>query len=170
MVTNSSVAMPKLSERKAKLNTWARTKLIPAVIRVGPPPVSLLLTVKLVTALIVGVGGAGWQRGGKREEEKLKHFPMCVRSSWLLSWVMVKRKVRRVLLLQHYIPEDKECVIHWNAVCWSWMGLNLSWNFYRTQVSLVRSMGLVVSHWLSHLCKLNWCDSGWWRNKLNTNW
>ena len=23
---------------------------------------------------------------------------------------------------------------------------------------------------MSHLCKLNWCDSGWWRYQLNTNW
>ena len=23
---------------------------------------------------------------------------------------------------------------------------------------------------LSHLLKLNWCDSSWWRYKLNTNW
>ena len=43
-------------------------------------------------------------------------------------------------------------------------------SFYRTQVSLVRSMDPVVSHKLSHLFKLNWCDSSWWRYKLNTNW
>ena len=33
----------------------------------------------------------------------------------------------------------------------------------------VRSMGPVLSHWVT-LCRLNWCDSGWWRYKLNTNW
>ena len=35
----------------------------------------------------------------------------------------------------------------------------------------VRSMGPVLSNWLSiPFCKLNWCDSSWWRYKLNTNW
>ena len=36
----------------------------------------------------------------------------------------------------------------------------------------VRSMGPVVFHWLTELplCRLNWCDSGWWRYELNTNW
>ena len=36
----------------------------------------------------------------------------------------------------------------------------------------VRSMGPVLSHWLSlrPLCRLNWCDSGRWRYQLNTNW
>ena len=42
--------------------------------------------------------------------------------------------------------------------------------FYRTQVSLVRSMGLVLWNSLSQLCKLNWFASSWWRYKLNTNW
>ena len=39
-------------------------------------------------------------------------------------------------------------------------------------VSGVRSMGPVVSNSLTKytLCKLNWCDSSWWRYKLNTNW
>ena len=39
-------------------------------------------------------------------------------------------------------------------------------------VSGVRSMGPVVSNWLTPrpLCRLNWCDSGWWRYKLYTNW
>ena len=41
----------------------------------------------------------------------------------------------------------------------------------------VRSMGPVVSNWVSEyetFCKLNWCDSGWWRYQRNaprkTNW
>ena len=44
-------------------------------------------------------------------------------------------------------------------------------HFYRTQVSRpVRSMGRVLSNKLSYVCKLYWCDSGWWRYKLDTNW
>ena len=35
-------------------------------------------------------------------------------------------------------------------------------NFYRTQVSLVRSMGPSVSQWVTFL-KLNWVDSSWWK-------
>ena len=42
-------------------------------------------------------------------------------------------------------------------------------DFYRTQVSLVRSMDPSVCHW-ERLLKLNWCDSGWWRYQLNTCW
>ena len=37
----------------------------------------------------------------------------------------------------------------------------------------VRSMGPVLWNWLTDwesFCRLNWCDSGWWRYQLNTNW
>ena len=36
----------------------------------------------------------------------------------------------------------------------------------------VRSMGPVLSHSQTELplCRLNWCDSGWWRYQLNTGW
>ena len=36
-------------------------------------------------------------------------------------------------------------------------------------VSGVRSMGPVVWNW-DTFCRLNWCDFGWWRYKLNTCW
>ena len=39
--------------------------------------------------------------------------------------------------------------------------------FYRTQVSW---SDLCVWLSLSKVCKLNWCDSSWWRYQLNTNW
>jgi len=58
MVPFPSFAMPKL----------------PAVKRVRPPPVSLLLTVKLVSALIVRDITDGWQGPGKRQQQKLEHF------------------------------------------------------------------------------------------------
>ena len=43
--------------------------------------------------------------------------------------------------------------------------------FYRTQVSLGSDLWVRVSltEW-GRFCKLNWCDSGWWIYKLNTNW
>ena len=45
--------------------------------------------------------------------------------------------------------------------------------FYRTQVSLVRSLcpdvRPDVCPW-DTLLRLNWCDSGWWRYQVNTNW
>ena len=34
----------------------------------------------------------------------------------------------------------------------------------------VRSLGQSVFNWVRDLCWLNWCDSGWWRYQLNTNW
>ena len=36
-------------------------------------------------------------------------------------------------------------------------------------VSGVWYMGPVLSN-TDNFCRLNWCDSGWWRYKLNTNW
>ena len=41
--------------------------------------------------------------------------------------------------------------------------------FHRTQVSLVQSLCPDVRPSLM-LCRLNWCDSGWWGYQLNTNW
>ena len=58
-------------------------------------------------------------------------------------------------------------------------GAQIGWTFGGIKTFLsdpgvpgVRSMGPVVSHWVSELplCRLNWCDSGWWRYELNTNW
>ena len=44
-------------------------------------------------------------------------------------------------------------------------------NFYRTHVSLGSDIWVWVSqtNWAT-FCRLNWCDSGWWRYQLNTNW
>ena len=44
-------------------------------------------------------------------------------------------------------------------------------SFYRTQLSLVRSMGPVDSKSLRMrgFWRLNWCDSGWWRYQLNAD-
>ena len=42
-------------------------------------------------------------------------------------------------------------------------------NFYRTQMSLVRSLCPDVRHSMMFL-RLNWCDSGWWGYQVNTNW
>ena len=47
-----------------------REKNPPAVIRIGPPSVSLLLTVELVAAVIVWGSCAGWQGGGGRQQEQ----------------------------------------------------------------------------------------------------
>ena len=43
--------------------------------------------------------------------------------------------------------------------------------FYRTQVNLGSDLWvrLSVTNW-DTLLKLNWCDSGWWRYQVNTNW
>ena len=46
-------------------------------------------------------------------------------------------------------------------------------DFYRTQVSLVRSLCPDVRPSgcpSDTLLRLNWCDSGWWGYQLNTNW
>ena len=46
------------------------------------------------------------------------------------------------------------------------------WPFYRTQVYLGSDLWVQVSQteWVSdkRFCRLNWCDSGWWRYQLNT--
>ena len=44
-------------------------------------------------------------------------------------------------------------------------------HFYRTQVSLGSDLWvrLSLTKWET-FCRLNWCESGWWRYKLNTNW
>ena len=44
-------------------------------------------------------------------------------------------------------------------------------DFYRTQVYLGSDLWVQVS--LSdykRFCRLNWCDSGWWRYQLNSSW
>ena len=48
-------------------------------------------------------------------------------------------------------------------------------NFYRTQVNLGSDLWVRMSVRMSvclsdTLLRLNWCDSGWWRYQLNTNW
>ena len=57
--------------------------------------------------------------GREKARGSSRSWSMVFEEVFVVRRMMVKRKVRRVLLLQHYIPEDKECVIHWNAVCWS---------------------------------------------------
>ena len=47
--------------------------------------------------------------------------------------------------------------------------------FYWTQLSLGSDLWvrMSVTDWLTDwatLLRLNWCDSGWWRYQLNTNW
>ena len=43
--------------------------------------------------------------------------------------------------------------------------------FYRTQVNMGSDLWVRMSlrEW-DTLCRLNWCDSGWWGYQLNTNW
>ena len=43
--------------------------------------------------------------------------------------------------------------------------------FYRTQVNLGSDLWvrMSVSNW-DTFSRLNWCDSGWWRYQVNTNW
>ena len=69
MVPYASFTVPKLPEKKASQMNL-REKNPPAVIRIGPPSVSLLLTVELVTAIIVWGSCAGWQGGGERQQEQ----------------------------------------------------------------------------------------------------
>ena len=47
-----------------------------------------------------------------------------------------------------------------------------NFSFYRTQVSWSDlCVWMSLSEWVSETkYKLNWCDSGWWRYQLNTNW
>ena len=43
--------------------------------------------------------------------------------------------------------------------------------FYRTQVNLGSDLWVRMSvRHKQSLCRLNWCDSGWWGYQLNTNW
>ena len=45
--------------------------------------------------------------------------------------------------------------------------------FYRTQVYLGSDLWVRVSETIKlreSFCRLNWCDSGWWRYQVNTNW
>ena len=60
-----------------------REKNPPAVIRIGPPSVSLLLTVELVTAIIVWGSCAGWQGGGERQQEQQVEHGCVLFSGWL---------------------------------------------------------------------------------------
>ena len=41
-----------------------------------------------------------------------------------------------------------------------------------TWVPIYGSKPLSLTDWLTErrLCRLDWCDSGWWRYQLNTNW
>ena len=49
--------------------------------------------------------------------------------------------------------------------------LSLSLPFYRTHVNLGSDLWVRMSVRLSQtFFRLNWCDSGWWRYQLNTNW
>ena len=61
----------------------------------------------------------------------------------------------------------------WSKVVRGWVG-----QFLWCQITMflsapgipeVRSMGPSVSHRVA-LLRLNWCDSGWWRYQINTNW
>ena len=54
---------------------------------------------------------------------------------------------------------------------WFFWGLWKSGHFYRTQVYLGSDLWVQVSltDWHTFL-RLNFCDSGWWRYKLNTSW
>ena len=44
-------------------------------------------------------------------------------------------------------------------------------HFYRTQVYLGSDLWVQVSLTNSNtFCRLNWCDSGWWRYQFNSSW
>ena len=87
------------------------------------------------------------------------------------------------LLLQFYIPQWFATVPHCFEASVQLVPtisftscLQRAWtavDFYRTQVSLVRSLCPDVRPSgcpSDTLLRLNWCDSGWWGYQLNTNW
>ena len=86
VVPYASFTVPKLPGKKvSQMNL--REKNPPAVIRIGPPSVSLLLTVELVAAVIVWGSCAGWQGGGGRQQEQqVEHGCVFFRGGWVWCW------------------------------------------------------------------------------------
>ena len=109
-------------------------------------------------------GGEGWEKEekGGREEQKLK-FSSPGKESHRQQWSFVR-------------AASSLCI--WLFNCSSIRASNfmkfrqqtsanniIVVSFYRTHVSLVRSLCPDVRKW-DTFCRLNWCDSGWWGYQL----
>ena len=99
---------------------------------------------------------------------------------WKVKKHPLGNKVNKCRYLELYTPVASLDCTHESTVCICQLLLLQEVYIFICLSDLgvpgVRSMGPVVSHSLAALewlfCKLIWfwCDSGWWRYQLNTNW
>ena len=108
-------------------------------------------------------------RGGVTDAGRTNDKQQQLKIELLSQWKLESRNITEFTLGLHQAFKNR-CSFSNSQQFFSHFSPNFS-VFYRTQVSLGSDLWVRFSltHW-DTFCKLNWCDSGWWRYQLNTGW